>query len=208
MPVIGFLGSTTPDHYAHLLEDYRKGHIEGRNVAIEFRWAESQYERLLALATDLVARRVDVITASAFPAALAAKAATTTIPIVFSLGVDPVALGVVASLHRPGGNVTGVTNLNQELGPKQLQVLRELLPTSTVMAALVNPTNPNSEAHARDLQAAARALGLELHVLHASAERDFAGRGQGTAGGAGQAAQRQAAYRSPLTCNAMASATG
>ena len=178
MPVIGFLGSTSPDLYAHLVRAYRQGlsevgYVEGQNVAIEFRWAESQYERLPALAADLVGRRVNVITAGAFPAALAAKATTTTIPIVFSIGVDPVAFGLVASLNRPGGNVTGVTNLNQELGPKQLEALRELVPTATVMAALINPTNPNAETHARDLQAAARTLGLQLHVLHASTERDF-----------------------------------
>jgi putative tryptophan/tyrosine transport system substrate-binding protein len=178
MPVIGFLGSTTQDLLANLLRAYRDGlrdagYIEGNNVAIEFRWAESQYERLPSLAADLVARRVDVITAGAFPAAIAAKAATSTIPIVFSIGVDPVAFGLVASLNRPGGNITGVTNLNQELGPKQLEVLHELLPASTVMAALVNPTNPNSQAHETDLQAAARALGLDLHVLHASTEADF-----------------------------------
>jgi putative ABC transport system substrate-binding protein len=131
MPVVGFLGSTSPDLYAHLVRAYRQGlsevgYVEGQNVAIEFRWSESQYERLPALAADLVGRRVNVITASAFPAVVAAKAATTTIPIVFSVGIDPVAFGLVASLNRPGGNVTGVTNLNQELGPKQLEVLREL----------------------------------------------------------------------------------
>ena len=178
MPVVGFLGSTSPDLYAHLVRAYREGlgdvgYVEGRNVAIEFRWAESQYERLPALAADLVGRRVNVITAAAFPAAVAAKAATTTIPIVFSIGVDPVELGLVASLNRPGGNATGVTNLNQELTPKQLEVLRELIPTATVMAALINPTNPNAEAHTRDLHAAARTLGLRLHSLHASSERDL-----------------------------------
>ena len=113
------------------------------------------------------------IAAGALPAAVAAKAATTTIPIVFSIGVDPVAFGLVASLNRPGGNMTGVTNLNLELGSKQLEVLRELLPAATSMAALVNPTNPNADAHSSDLQAAARKLGIELHILHASSERDF-----------------------------------
>jgi ABC-type uncharacterized transport system substrate-binding protein len=146
MPMIGFLGSTAPDLYAHLVRSYRQGlteagYVEGRNVAIDFRWAESQYERLPALAAELVRRRVTVITAGALPAAAAAQAATTTIPIVFSIGVDPVAFGLVASLNRPGGNVTGVTNLNLELGPKQMEVLRELLPAATIMAALVNPTN-------------------------------------------------------------------
>jgi putative ABC transport system substrate-binding protein len=178
LPVIGFLGSTSPDLYAHLVRAYRQGlneagYAEGRNVAIDFRWAESQYERLPALATELVNRRVTVITAGALPAAVIAKAATTTIPIVFSIGVDPVAFGLVASLNRPGGNVTGVTNLNLELGPKQLEVLRELLPAATVMAALVNPTNPNANAHSSDLQTAARKLGIQLHILHASSELDF-----------------------------------
>jgi putative ABC transport system substrate-binding protein len=178
MPVVGFLGSTSPDLYANQVSAYRHGlgetgHVEGRNVAIEFRWAESQYERLPALATDLISRRVTVITAGSLPSALAAKAATSTTPIVFSIGVDPIAFGLVSSLNRPGGNVTGVTNLNLELGPKQLEVLRELLPSATVMAALVNPTNPNAETHSNDLRTAARSLGLQLHVLHASTERDF-----------------------------------
>jgi putative ABC transport system substrate-binding protein len=178
MPVVGFLGSTSPDLYAHLVRAYRQGlseagYDEGRNVTIDFRWAESQYERLPALATELVDRRVTVIAAGPLPAAVTAKAATTTIPIVFSIGVDPVAFGLVASLNRPGGNVTGVTNLNLELGPKQLEVLRELLPTATVIAALVNPTNPNADSHTSDLQTAARKLGIQLQVLHASSERDF-----------------------------------
>jgi putative tryptophan/tyrosine transport system substrate-binding protein len=178
MPVIGFLGSTSPDLYAHLVRAFRQGlskmgFVDGQNVAIEFRWAESQYERLSALATDLVRRRVAVITAGGLPAALAAKAATATIPIVFSMGVDPVAFGLVASLNRPGGNVTGVTNLNLELLPKQLEVLHELVPTASAMAALVNQTNPNAESHSIELRAAARTLGLELHILHASTERDF-----------------------------------
>jgi putative ABC transport system substrate-binding protein len=142
-------------------------------VAIEFRWAESQYDRLPAMATDLIRRRVTVISAGSLPSALAAKAATSTIPIVFSIGVDPIAFGLVSSLNRPGGNITGITNLNLELGPKQLEVLRELLPDATVMAALVNPTNPNAETHSNDLQAAARTLGLQLHVLHASTEGDL-----------------------------------
>ena len=178
MPVVGFLGSTSPDLYAHVVRSYRQGlaeagYVEGRDVAIDFRWAESQYEGLPALARELVDRRVNVIAAGGLPAAVAAKAATTTTPIVFSIGVDPVAFGLVASLNRPGGNMTGVTNLNLELGSKQLEVLRELLPAATSMAALVNPTNPNADAHSSDLQAAARKLGIELHILHASSERDF-----------------------------------
>jgi len=178
MPVIGFLGSTSPDLYANQVGAYRRGlsetgHVEGQNVAIEFRWAESQYERLPAMATDLIRRRVTVITAGALPAVVAAKAATTAIPIVFSIGVDPVAFGLVSSLNRPGGNVTGITNLNLELLPKQLEVLRELLPGATVMAALVNPTNPNADSQSSDLQAAARKLGLQLQILHASSDSDF-----------------------------------
>ena len=178
MPVIGFLGSTSPELYAHIVRAFRQGlsetgYVEGRDVAIEFRWADSQYDRLPAMAAELVRRQVAVLVAGAFPAALAAKTATTTIPIVFSIGVDPVAFGLVTSLNRPGGNITGVTNLNLDLGPKQLEVLHELVPTATVLAALVNPTNPNAETHARDLQTAAGTLGVQLHVLHASAERDF-----------------------------------
>src|SRR6516162_9727029 len=178
MPVIGFLGSTSPDLYANQVGAYRcglgeTGLVEGQNVAIEFRWAESQYERLPAMATDLIRRRVTVITAGALPAVVAAKAATTAIPIVFSIGVDPVAFGLVSSLNRPGGNVTGITNLNLELLPKQLEVLRELLPGATVMAALVNPTNPNADSQSSDLQAAARKLGLQLQILHASSDSDF-----------------------------------
>jgi len=178
MPVVGFLGSTSPELYAHIVRAFRQGlsetgYVEGRDVAIEFRWADSQYDRLPAMAAELVRRQVAVLVAGAFPAALAAKTATTTIPIVFSIGVDPVAFGLVTSLNRPGGNITGVTNLNLDLGPKQLEVLHELVPTATVLAALVNPTNPNAETHARDLQTAAGTLGVQLHVLHASAERDF-----------------------------------
>jgi putative ABC transport system substrate-binding protein len=142
-------------------------------VAIEFRWAESQYERLPAMATDLIRRRVTVIAAASLPSALAAKAATSTIPIVFSVGVDPIAFGLVSSLNRPGGNVTGITNLNLELLPKQLEVLRELLPGATVMAALINPTNSNAATQSDDMRTAARALGLQLHVLHASSDGDF-----------------------------------
>ena len=178
MPVIGFLGATSPDLYANQVGAYRRGlgetgHVEGQNVAIEFRWAESQYERVPAMATDLIRRRVTVIAAASLPSALAGKAATSTIPIVFSLGVDPIAFGLVSSLNRPGGNVTGITNLNQELLPKQLEVLRELLPGATVMAALVNPTNSNAAKQSDDLRTAARALGLQLHVLHASSDSDF-----------------------------------
>src|SRR5512132_2340687 len=180
MPVIGYLGSESPDAFAGRLRAFRQGlsetgYVEGKNVAIEFRWAENQHDRFPALMADLVRREVTVIVAvTGTPPALAAKAATTTIPIVFATAGDPVALGLVASLNRPGGNVTGVATLTVELGPKQLEVLHELVPTATIIALLVNPTNPtNAETISRDMQAAARTLGLQLHVLHASTERDF-----------------------------------
>jgi putative ABC transport system substrate-binding protein len=180
MPVIGYLGSGSPDEFVGRLRAFRQGlgetgYVEGKNVAIEYRWAENQYDRFPALLADLIRHKVTVIAAvTGTPPALAAKAATTTIPIVFVTGGDPVALGLVASLNRPGGNLTGVTTLTVELGPKQLEVLRELVPTATIIALLVNPTNPtNAETLSRDLQAAARTLGLQLQVLHASTERDF-----------------------------------
>jgi len=180
MPVIGYLGSESPDVFAGRLRGFRQGlsesgYVEGKNVAIEYRWADNQHDRFPALMADLVRRQVTVIVAvTGTPPALAAKAATATVPIVFVTAGDPVALGLVASLSRPGGNLTGVATLTVELGPKQLEVLRELVPTATIIALLVNPTNPtNAETLSRDLQAAARALGLQLHVLHASTERDF-----------------------------------
>jgi putative ABC transport system substrate-binding protein len=177
MPVIGFLHSESPGPYAIHLRAFRQGlsetgHVEGRNVAIEYRWAESQYDRLPALAADLVRRRVTVITANG-PAVQVAKTATATIPIVFFTGGDPVKLGLVASLARPGGNLTGVTNLGVELGPKRLELLHEVAPMATVVALFINPTNPFAEALTRDVQAAASTLGLVLHVLHANTERDF-----------------------------------
>ena len=142
-------------------------------MAIEYRWAEGQYDRLPALAADLVRRQVTAIAATSTPAALTAKAATTTIPIVFTTASDPMRLGLVASLSRPGGNVTGATQLNVEVGPKRLELVRELLPAATIIALLVNPTNPVAETLARDLQAAARTIGLQLHILNASTERDI-----------------------------------
>ena len=177
MPVIGFLGSRGPNDDPQLLDAFRRGlkeagFIEGQSVAIEYRFADNQYERLPALANDLIQHHVALIAANG-PPALAAKAATATIPIVFSAGYDPVKMGLVASLNRPGGNVTGVTILDVELGPKRLDLLRELVPTAAIIAALINPTNANAEIEAKDLQTAARTLGLQLHILQASSDRDF-----------------------------------
>jgi putative ABC transport system substrate-binding protein len=178
MPVLGFLNSASPEGYALYAAAFRQGlsetgFVEGRNAAIEYRWAEGHTDRLPALAADLVRRQVAVIAAAGASSSLAAKAATTAIPIVFSAAIDPVAVGLVASLSRPAGNVTGVTNLGVELLQKQVEMLHEVVPTAITVAGLVNPTFPGSEAQARDLQAAARKLGLELHVVYASSERDL-----------------------------------
>jgi putative ABC transport system substrate-binding protein len=179
MPVIGFLNSASRTQQKSNLAAFRQGlqesgYVEGQNVAIEYRWAENQYDRLPALAADLVRRQVTVIvTSGGTPSALAAKAATATIPIVFYVGVDPVEFGLVASLGRPGGNATGVTNLNVALGAKRLELMHELVPAATILALLVHPTSPLAETQLRDVQAAARTLGLQLRVLHASTERDF-----------------------------------
>ncbi|MET0634063.1 MAG: ABC transporter substrate-binding protein [Xanthobacteraceae bacterium] len=177
MTVVGYLGTDSPDLRARRLRAFRSGlseagYDEGRNLTIEFRWAEGQYDRLATLAADLVQRRVNVIVVNG-PAAVAAKAATTTIPIVFVVGFDPVKLGLVTSLNRPGGNLTGVSLLNAELAPKRLALMHELVPTATIMGFLLNPANPNAETLAQDAQAAARTLGLKLHVVHASTERDL-----------------------------------
>jgi len=178
MPVVGFLGSATAKQWAPLMGAFLEGLSEaeivvGRNVTIEYRWAEGQYDRLPSLAASLVQRQVSVIAALTTPSAVAAKAATGTIPIVFSTIGDPVQIGLVASLRRPGGNITGATYLNVEVGPKLLELLHEVVPTATTVAALVNPTNPNAEILSNSLQVAARTLGLELHVLKASTERDI-----------------------------------
>jgi len=179
MPVIGFLCATTAEGYAAPLAAFRRGlheagFIEGRNVAIEYRWAEDQNDRLPALAADLVRNQVTVIVAAGTPATLAAKAATSTIPIVFYIGVDPIEAGLVTSLARPGGNITGVTNLNADLVPKRLQLVHELAPTASVIALLVNPTSPTlAETSMKEARVAAQTLGLQLHVLHASTERDL-----------------------------------
>ena len=179
MPVIGFVNAASLQSYARPLSAFLKGlgetgYVEGQNVTIEYRWANDQYDRLPALAADLARRQVSVIAATTTLAALAAKAATTTIPIVFESAGDPVQLGLVTSLNRPGGNVTGVTQLTQGLVPKELELLHELLPTARVMVLLVNPTNPSvAETTTKEVQAAARTLGLDFHVLNASTERDF-----------------------------------
>jgi putative tryptophan/tyrosine transport system substrate-binding protein len=179
MPVIGFLNSSSPDTEGDRVRAYRRGlsetgYVEGRNVTIEYRWADGQNDRLPSLAADLVTRGVNLIVTGGTPATLAAKAATTKIPIVFILSTDPVEAGLVASLNRPGNNLTGVTGLNVELAPKKLELLRELLPSATILALLVNPTNRvAAERESQDLQAAARSLGLQLHVSHASTEREF-----------------------------------
>jgi len=180
MPVIGFLDPRSSHVIADLLRAFREGlketgHVEGENVAVEYRWAENQYDRLPVLAADLVRRQVTVITApGSTPAALAAQAATTTIPIVFGTSADPVQLGLVTSLNRPGGNITGVATLSVEVAAKRLELLHEVVPTATTVALLINPASPAlSEPTTRDLQAAARVLGLNIHILHASTELDF-----------------------------------
>jgi putative tryptophan/tyrosine transport system substrate-binding protein len=178
MPVVGVLNATSSVGLARELAAFRQGlndggYVEGRNVAIEYRSADGQYEQLPAMAADLVRRRVTVIAALQAPSALAAKAATTTIPIVFESGADPVEMGLITSLSRPGGNMTGVSDLNLEVGPKKLQLLHELVPTATIIGLLLNPANPNREIASKGIQAAARTLGVELDVLRASTERDI-----------------------------------
>ena len=178
MPVIGYLaaGSSKGDEQiaAALLKGLAEtGYEDGKNVRIEYRWADNQYERLPSMATDLVRQKVAVIAATTTPAAKAAKQATTTIPIVFTTISDPVQIGFVGSLSRPGGNVTGVTLLSVEVGPKLLELLRGAAPSATVLGLLVNPTNPNAESQVKNTQAAALRLGLQLQVLNASAESEF-----------------------------------
>ena len=178
MPVIGFMNLGTPKGNEHLRAAFRQGasetgYIEGQNVTIEYRWAEGRDDRLPRLAADLVRRPVSVIAATTTPAALAAIRATATIPIVFETGGDPVKLGLVASLNRPGGNVTGVTQLSSELVSKRLGLLHDLIPTATLIGLLVNPTDPRTETQTRDMQEAAHALGLQIHVLNASTEGEI-----------------------------------
>jgi putative ABC transport system substrate-binding protein len=179
MPVIGLLDPTSPDTYADLLRAFRQGlketgYVEGDNVAISYRWAENHIDRLPELAADLIRRQVSVIaTAGGAPAALAAKAATTTIPIVFNTGGDPVRVGLVASLARPGGNLTGVNFLNAELAAKRLELLRELVPAATRIAVLVKPIGSSTETTLRDMDLAAQAMGLQIQVFNASNSQEI-----------------------------------
>jgi putative tryptophan/tyrosine transport system substrate-binding protein len=177
-PVVGFLSPQSAIASAHLLAAVRRGLnesglIEGQNVAIEPRWAEGRYDRLPALAAELIHHPVTVLVASAPPAAVAAQAATSTIPIVFSSGADPVRLGLVAGLNRPGGNITGVSHFSLALEAKRLEILHELVPDAVRIAVLVNPTLPGAEAITDEMQAAARALGVKVHVVNASSEDDL-----------------------------------
>jgi putative ABC transport system substrate-binding protein len=177
LPVIGFLNSASPAPYARMVTAFRQGlnetgYVEGRNAAIEFRWAEGHYDRMPAMAAELIRRQVAVIWANT-PGVQAAMAATTTIPIVFTVASDPVKDGLVASLNRPGGNVTGVTLLGVEVASKRLDLIHELVPTATIMALLVNPASPLAETTSRELQAASRSLGLQLRVLNASNAGDI-----------------------------------
>jgi len=178
MPVIGLLSSASSKDYGPMMAAFRKslgeaGYIEGRNVTIEYRWADDQYERLPALAADLVNRQVSVIVAATTPAALAAKPATKTIPIVFAIGGDPVRTGLVDSLNRPGSNLTGAAHLNVDTAPKRLELLHELLPAAKVIGLLLNPTNPLAESVGTAVQAAAVSLGVELQVVHARTDEDL-----------------------------------
>lgn len=178
LPVIGFLNGASYSLSAHLVRAFHRGlgeagYVEGRNVAFEYRSAEGQYDRLPALAADLVQRRVSVIAATGTPTGLPARAATTTIPIVFVTGSDPVQQGLVANLNRPGGNLTGATTLAVEMGQKRVELMHEMTPQASLMAVLVNPTGPNLASVMHDVEEAARALGISIQVLHASTERDF-----------------------------------
>ena len=178
MPVIGYLAAGSPDSEARLHEAFVKGlgeagYTDGKNTKIEYRWAENQYDRLPSMAADLVRQDVAVLAATTTPAARAAKAATGTIPIVFTTIADPVQIGFVASLNRPGGNVTGATMLSVEVGPKLMELLRGAAPSVTTMALLINPTNPNAETQSKSIEQAALKLGVKLHVLNAITERDF-----------------------------------
>jgi putative ABC transport system substrate-binding protein len=179
MPVIGYLGAQTPAAFASRIKAFRQGlseagYVEGRNVTIEFRWAEGQHSRLPALATELAGRPVSVIVApGGAPAALAAKSATTAIPIVFEMGADPIKIGLVGSLNRPEGNITGISSLNVEVTPKRLELLHQLIPSTAAIAVLVNPTSPTAKSQLGSLDGPASVRGLQVHVLHASVLKDF-----------------------------------
>jgi putative ABC transport system substrate-binding protein len=179
MPVVGFLSAASSGPFAHFAAAFRQGlqavgYIEGKNVAVDYRWAEGQYDRLPELASDLVRRNVAVIAATGGPASgLAAKAATATTPIVFINALDPVKAGFVASLNRPGGNATGISLFTAALEPKKLELLHELVPKAVVIGVLVNPRSPNAETVSKNLQEAARALGVQIHVVNAATEREF-----------------------------------
>jgi ABC-type uncharacterized transport system substrate-binding protein len=179
MPVIGYLCPESPGLFASRLKAFHeglgeRGYVEGRNIQIDYRWAEGQYQRLPALAADLVARNVDVIVApGGAPVALAAKASTASKTIVFEMGGDPVQLGVVDSLSRPGGNITGVSSLSVDVSPKRFELMRELLPTATKLAVVVNPTSPTANSQLKNLRSAAEIFGVRLEVLNASSEQEF-----------------------------------
>jgi len=182
LPVVGYLGADTPELFASRLNAFRQGlastgFVEGKNVVIQYRWAQGHNDRLPELAAELVRANVNVLsTPGSLASTFAAKAATSTIPIVFETGAEPVAAGLVASLNKPGGNLTGVTSLNAQVGPKRLEALYELLPAASTFALLANPTNPrNAEATVGSMQAAARALKLKLELVHASSESEFDG---------------------------------
>jgi putative ABC transport system substrate-binding protein len=176
-PVIGFMSTNAGPEHSPIVAGLREGlketgFVEGRNVAVEFRWADGHYDQFPAMAADLVSRHVNVIVANG-PAVFAAKAATTSIPIVFLIGDDPVRFGLVSSLARPDGNLTGIGNLNVQLGPKRLELIHDLLPQATDIAVLINPANPRAEGQWNDFQAAARTIGRKVHLLHASSEQEF-----------------------------------
>ena len=179
MPVVGFLNASSADGYTKFVSEFRRGlnsmgFVEGQNVVVEYRWAEGHYERLPELAADLIRRQVAVIAATSTPAALAAKKATATIPVVFTTGGDPVEMGLVTNIARPGGNVTGATQITMEVGQKRLELLHQLIPKATVLAIAVNPNNPAvAEVQIRDAQDGMRALGLKLEIVQARNEEEF-----------------------------------
>ena len=177
MPMGAFVNSASPDGYSPMVAAFRQGlkevgYLEGQNVAVEYRWAEGQYDRVPVIALELIDRRVAVLVANT-PGVLSIKEAITTTPLVFTTAGDPVQIGLVASMSRPAGNITGATTLGAELAPKRLELARELVPTASLFAALINPASNSAEPQTRDLEAAARTLGLQLRIVHASSERDF-----------------------------------